>query len=329
MFRLVGSVTIGSFKFEGLNNLSFTKSWEELTSQGTLNIPRNLQFQGKPIVSEGPNTLFKRGDKVTINAGYFPNQFDIFKGFVSDIKPTTPIEFKIEDYFWLLKQVTINKVFRSVNLSDLLSFMLGELKKSDVYINANVSLNFESKAELTLTNFRINRATIAEVFNKLREYGLYAFFREETLYCGLAAVPKLQKEVNIQFEELIISDTLIYNKKDDQKIKLVAVSINLQNEKTEVIVGDKEGEQRTFYYYNLSESDLKAIAERELERVKYEGYKGDFTTFGTTYVNHGDIINLTSTRYPYRNGKYLVKSNAVSVGFGGYRQVITLDQKIQ
>ena len=329
MFRLVGQTTIGSVFINGLTEISFSSSWEDLTQIGKLIIPRNLKFQGKPIISEGPNSLFKRGDKVDVVAGYFPNQSTIFKGFVSDVKPTTPLSFKVEDNFWLLKQVTVTKTFRTTTLSDLLSYLLGELKASDTYISSGLSIDFKNTANLTLTNFRINKATIAEVFNKLREYGLFTFFRDETLYCGIAIVPELQTTHNISFERDVITDSLIYNKKDDQKIKLVAVSINLENEKTEVTVGDSEGEQRNAYYYNLSESDLKAIAEREIDRFKYEGYKGTFETFGEKIIKHGDIVNLSSKRYDYRNGKYLVKSVDTTVGIGGYRQIIQLDKKIQ
>ena len=143
-------------------------------------------------------------------------------------------------------------------------------------------------------------------------------------------VPALQSNIPISFQRDIVlgSDQLVYNRKDDQKIKLVAVSIDLDNNKTEVTVGDEQGEQRNAYYYNLSEADLKTVAEREIERFKYEGYKGNFTTFGEKIIKHGDIIELSDKRYPYRNGDYLVKVNNTSVGFGGYRQIITLDAKV-
>ena len=330
MYRLIASAQIGNFFLRGINSFSFMSSYEDLTEQGELIIPRNLKFQGEPVISEGGDSLFKRGDRVVVTAGYFPDEKEIFSGFVSDVKPTTPITFKVENNFWLLKQVTITKTFRTVNLSELLSFMLTELKNSEVYQNANIDISFSATAELTLTNFRINKATIAEVFNKLRDYGVFSFFRGDTLYSGIAVVPALQSNIPISFQRDIVlgSDQLVYNRKDDQKIKLVAVSIDLDNNKTEVTVGDEQGEQRNAYYYNLSEADLKTVAEREIERFKYEGYKGNFTTFGEKIINHGDIIELSDKRYPYRNGDYLVKVNNTSVGFGGYRQIITLDAKV-
>lgn len=330
MFRLIGNVQIGNFFLRGFNNFSYMESWEDLAKQGSLIIPRNLKFQGEPVIDSSGNSLFKRGDRVEVIAGYFPNQKNIFSGFVSDVKPTTPISFMVEDNFYLLKQITINKSFREINLSGLLSFLLEEVKKSEIYINSGKTFTFEATAELTLKNFRINRASISEVFNKLREYGVYSFFRGDGLYSGIAVVPALQKEINITFNRDIISgsDNLIYKKIDDQKIKVVAVSIDLDNNKTEIEVGDSDGEQRTFYYYNLNETDLKAAAERELERVKYEGYSGSFTTFGEKIINHGDIINLVDKKYPYRNGKYLAKVNSSSIGFGGYRQTIELDAKV-
>jgi hypothetical protein len=325
MFRLVGSVEIGNFKMKALNSVNFDASYENFTVSGSLSIPKNLKLDNKSIIQEGPDSLFKRGDKVKVIAGYFPNQTTVFEGFVSEISPKTPINFKIEDNFWLLKQVTVKETFRKTSLGNLLSFLEGKVKKA--YPNSNIK--FETTAELSLTNFRINNASVSEVFDKLREYGLFTFFRENTLYCGIAVVPNIQKVHDIVFEKDVISDNLIYNKKDDQKIKLVAVSIDIDNKKIEVEVGDKDGELRTLYFYNLSEADLKTVAEREINRLKYEGFKGNFETFGEKIIHHGDIINLSSKRYPYKNGKYIVKSVNTEIGIGGYRQTVELDVKIK
>lgn len=325
MFRLVGNATIGNVFINGLNNITFSDNWEDLAKKGEMKIPNNLKLEGKPIITQGTDSLFKRGDKVSVVAGYFPNQIQIFNGFISDIKPTTPISFKIEDYFFLLKQISIKYTFRKVNLKNLLLFLESEFKKKF----PNESLIFKNTVDIELSNFRINNASISEVFDKLRDFGLFTFIRENTLYCGLAVIPSIQKTHDFYFERDIISDNLVYNKKDDQKIKLVAISINIQNEKIEVQVGDDDGEQRTLHFYNLSKKDLEGVANREIERYKYEGLKGNFETFGEKIVNHGDIVNLVSKKYPYKNGKYLVKNVDVSVGVDGYRQTITLDKKIQ
>jgi hypothetical protein len=107
---------------------------------------------------------------------------------------------------------------------------------------------------------------------------------------------------------------------------VVAVSIDDNNNRTTVEVGDKDGEQRTFNYYNLSKPDLETVANTELQKLKYNGYKGSFSTFGTPVVKHGDTVTLIDRLYPEREGTYSVK--AVNTGFGtsGYRQTVFLDR---
>lgn len=72
---------------------------------------------------------------------------------------------------------------------------------------------------------------------------------------------------------------------------------------------------------------MKAIADDEIERLKYDGYKGSLTIFGNSF-NHGDIINLKDDSYPERNGRYLIKKVVTTFGQNGFRQKLELDTKI-
>jgi hypothetical protein len=73
---------------------------------------------------------------------------------------------------------------------------------------------------------------------------------------------------------------------------------------------------------------MKAIADEEIERLRYEGYRGTFTTFGAPRIEHGDVIDLRSDAYPERDGRYLVRAVTTTFGVGGFRQEVTLDSKI-
>jgi hypothetical protein len=82
------------------------------------------------------------------------------------------------------------------------------------------------------------------------------------------------------------------------------------------------------YFYNISQATLKQLANEALEKLKYEGFRGSFTTFLQPWVKHGDAIKLIDSRIPDRNGVYLVRQVVANFSMAGGRQEITLDRKI-
>lgn len=300
---------VGNFTFPYATEVEITSSWEELTDRATITVPRKLSFGGETITrGEG---LFKIGDQVRIELGYDGNYVSRFSGYLTRIYPGTPLRFEAEDAMWLLKRNSLTKSYPKVTLQQLL---------------ADISPIPFQAATVQMGQFRLDRVTPAQALEHLRkEYGIQSWVRDGKLYSGLAYWPELRRERSFGFELNIISDSLEYQRQEDLRLKVQAISIQPDNSKKEVTVGDPDGEARTIYYYNLSEADLKALAERDLERFRYTGYKGSFTAFGEPDVQHGDLISLTDNRYGDRNGRYLTKQVVTSYGMGGIRQSITLD----
>ena len=190
------------------------------------------------------------------------------------------------------------------------------------------AITFIVTGERTLNKFRIPNETIAQVLERLRKLGVYSFFRGTVCYIGLAAVPAIQATHKILFEKNIIDDSLQYQLKDDIKVRIKVVIMSDSNEKFSVEVGPSTGALRTYHDYNMSRDDAEAMANQLLEDFQYSGYTGKFTTFGEPFIQHGDIVELTSRTLPSRNGDYLVKSVQYRIGMNGYRQVVELDKKI-
>mgnify|MGYP000594334773 CR=1 FL=1 len=93
-----------------------------------------------------------------------------------------------------------------------------------------------------------------------------------------------------------------------------------------VEVGDTDGETRTLHTYNKTEQELKAWAEQELRRLKRDGLKGTFTTFGAVLIDKLDHIGIKIDGV--RRGIYQVQKNVIKYGTGGFRQEITIGQKV-
>jgi hypothetical protein len=243
---------------------------------------------------------------------------EIFQGFITQVHATIPCKIDCEDAMWLLKQKTLSKSYRKVMLSDLLKDIIKVVP-------------YEVVADWDLGQLRITKATAAKTIEELRsQYYLKCWFRGGTLYAGLAYISKLQKSHILEFGTHIIDNSLEYRRKADIKIKIKGIVMLPNNKKIEVEAGDSDGDERTVHKYNISKDAMIAFCNEEAERLKHDGYRGSFTTFGIPKINHGDIINIYDPKYPTRfdrqNG-YLVKKVTTRFGTEGYRQEVELEAK--
>lgn len=327
MLELTSDITLGDYRFDFVNQVEITSTWENLTDTARIVIPKKLRLRKNGGYSEdiavGVNALWKRGDPVEINLGYNARNDRRFTGYITSVVPKLPPEFQCQDQMWLLKQVNVPTYTKTVGLRQLLTDILP------------AGTNFVAD-DVDLGKFRITRANIAEVLDFIkRKYGLSAYFRSGTLYVGFAyqlgRTVELDTDGIAQFEfqkNIIDSTNLAYLRDDDVSIMVTAVNVLPDNTRTEIKVGDSFGDQRTLYFYNLAPETVKQLATEALEKLKYEGYRGSFTTFLQPFVQHGQAIKIIDKEVPDRNGIYLVRQVVTRFGIEGGRQEITLDRKI-
>lgn len=329
-----------SIVFDFVNNVEVSESIEDLTQTAKITIPRKLKFDGKPIAST-INSIFNWGDKVKIELGYFPNLRTVFTGYISNISINAPIEIEFQDEMFLLKQkkilfpVKFNTVTRGKKGRKLKTPKIVETKiplrklLSDVLLEGTgIQFRLLTEVDINVKRFDSSAAT---VLDKLKDvYGLYSYFVDGILHVGLASDASRTTKVPFVFEEVIIDDTnLKYQRLEDVRLRVRAESINTRtNARIELFVGDPDGAVKDFKILNASKSELEKFAKSKLSERKYEGYRGEFLTFGENYVRPGDIASLTSKQYPEKNGNYLVVSVKRMFGIEGYRQLVELGQRV-
>lgn len=317
MKRLNCEITIDDNVINFVTEVEINSSWKEFTDKAFIKIPKRITKNGEPVFI-GQNSLFKRGDKVTIKLGYFPNLETRFDGYIYNIHIDSPVVLECHDEFFKLKENTLTKSYAKVNLNTLLSDIAGEVEFTT------------NTATAELGQFRISNATPAQVIEELKKtYLLNAFIKGKKLQVGKQYVDELSKEVAITKEVQVINDDLTYQKEEDVKIRIKAVSMLPNNQKIEVEVGDVTGEVRTAFFYDLDQATLKETAERELPLFKYTGFRGAFTTFGEPFIEHGDIIEYKSLKFPEYTGKYFADSVKTTFGQGGFRQIVELGRKAE
>jgi hypothetical protein len=337
-----------SIEFNFCNQFETNEGYEFLTDTASVIVPRKLSQNGLPLFT-GADPIFKRKDRITIEAGYFPNRVTVFEGFISHVSANIPVRLECEDNMFLFKQfrVTYPKTFvtrtrskkgrllkhpkiisENITLKQLIDYIFNEGEYNDLLDG----ITYEVLDDIKLGQFRASNATPAQVFEKLRDlYGLFIYFVGSKLYLGFASNAANTQEKEYIMERVCInSNELEYQRSEDITIRVKCISILPDNTRVEAEAGDPDGEQRTYHYYNItSEADLKKIAEKRVGEYKYTGFRGYFETFGQPLLRHGDRLKMVSTKLPERNGVYLVKSvKRMGSVNGGYRQVFELGQKL-
>ncbi len=326
MFIVDTYITIGDFEFAYCVDVEIETSIDSLTDTCKITLPRKFEWDCANIAL-GDDPILKRKMPVVVKAGYDGKLLTEFIGYVKDIKSGVPVTIECEDSMFLLKQsgseVTLS--YRNVTLHQLLSDMLPK--------------GIEFKApDMVVGPFRISKATPAKVLEWLKSnLGLYSYFRlisdggatRPVLYVGLAYWTDHRDEEDFEFGYNIIdSNNLVYKREEDVRILVKGISVQNDNSRINVEVGDSDGERRTFHYHGVSKAVLKQRAEADLKRCKYEGYYGSFETFGVPSIQKGDIANMIGNQY-HPNGKYLASKIKKVIGVTrGYKQIIEPKEKV-
>lgn len=329
MYRPVVSIQIGDNVFDFLTRGVVTSTWKNFTDTGELVIPHKFVKDNKVIYAD-KDSFFKKGDPVAIEAGYYPQKDLIFEGYISAVKPENPVILKLEDAAWILKQTNLTLSYKSVSLNQLLEGCLKAAKaKATGFVLEGLNKIKIETVDAQLGAFRLTNVNIVNVLDELKKtYALRSFFRQNTLYVGLAYYKTGKRTTLVLKEDTFEDEDLEYMKKDEIKFKVKGISMLENNKKLEVEVGDPNGEQRTITKYNLTEKELRAACLREIDTLRYEGFRGKFKTFFTPVLYHGDEIELIDRKTPEKNGVYLIEGVEYEIGVDGYFQIITLGAKI-
>ncbi len=316
MYRLTAKIEISGTKhweLDVVTEVEITLDTEQLTDTCKLTLPKRLKWDGE---REMP---VRRGDGVKVWLGYDGELQLAFTGYVRDVGFKTPIVLTCEDEMMKLKQQpAVKKAYKSVTIEALLK-------------DQGISYKLNVMGEQSLGQYRVTADTVASLLGHLKENGIRSFFRyengEPVLYCGVLfdkddkATQVFATGVNI-----ISDESLEQQKAENIRLRVKAISLMPNNKKIKIEVGDADGEHRTLHTYNKTESELKAWAEQEIKRLKRDGLKGSFTTFGAKLVDKLTAIGIKIDGE--KQGVYQVSKNVIKYGTGGFRQEITLGARI-
>ncbi len=322
MFRITADITIGALKPIKPNAVSWKRSIDTFSDTALVKLPAvaMLKKEGTQYESVATATQLKRGDAITILAGYDGNNTVHFKGFVARINFTTPLEVECEGYSWLLRKVSFTKSYQRTTLRTLLQ-----------ELTAGTAIKLHSDIpDVPLTDLWFKEANGIEVLDYLKKKCLLTiYFVFDELYAGLRQLPP-SSNVNLRLGFNTVKD-------DQLKFKQVGedteVTIRLpRSNGTKATVKKGKPNASNVKQYKVqhleAESNLSELATYKQERLSYEGYEGSITCFLVPYVAPGYTATISDGKYVERAGKYYVDAVEGSVSSSGGRQVVTLGGRV-
>ncbi len=307
--------------------IEIKKSRDTLTNTAKITLPRNIKLFENNRKTD-LNSLLLRGSKVLIQLGYEQDYtagtIDAglkteFEGYITELGATIPVEINCQDEMWNLKKEAITHSWKNAKLNDIVKYIY--TGTSDI-------------VDLNIANYQCANKTAAQILNELKKYKLRFYFDGKGVLKGEFAGQTSKNmhqglnEVYYDFGKNIIKNELVYKLKEEAPIKLIATS-NLPNgKKYEITLGDNNGEVHTLNYYDLDQNSLTLIANNEIDRLWYNGYRGSFTQFGVPYVEPGYIANLHDDLYPEHDGAYLIEAIETTFGIDGFRRKVQLERAL-
>jgi hypothetical protein len=306
-------VQIGTLVFNSVESVARHKSIYKFTETATIKLPKKLRFKSNGTSTsmyEPHKTVqdyIKVGDKVTIWMGYDQHLLKRFEGYVSLVEPSIPVVIECEDEMFQLKRKGV-----SVSLEN------ASIKKIIETIAPGYELDV---LDAEIGDFSEKNTTAVKILQILKKrYGLYSFFIGKKLIVGK---PYTNTEVidlplkTFDFAKNIIKSDLKFKSADDVKLKVKAISINPDNTKMEVEVGDLDGDVRTLHYFDIpNKTELRKLAINDLEKFKISGYEGTITGFGFPIVSPGQRIRIVDTGYDKRDSEHYCEEITESIDKG-------------
>lgn len=320
MFVLCCELKIGSVAFKSVHDVQIKRSIYNLAATAVIKVPVTavLKRAGEPPTYIETAEAVKVGDPVEIRLGYDGQMNTEFVGYVKRLNYKIPLEIECEDEYYLTR--SINCVFskKETTLKQCLNTILPEIKQG-------------ACTDLTLKNFVVNNKPGNWVLGHLKkEYGLTIFFDiNGNLYVGKAHdVQGETVKYRLRFN-VIKDDELKFQLASDIKMKVKAICYYKDGTKIEGELGEDGGENKILYYYDVKDAkELKALAQEELKRYSFDGYRGKIETFLFPYALPGMIAQLEDEVYQERSGNYYIESVDVSFGMSGARRNIEIGIKV-
>ncbi len=332
MLNLICKIEIycknGIISFDYANSIEVKTSMKNLTDTATVKVPRKMNWKGKPLAD-----FISTGDRITVQIGYREHELQtVFNGYLKSIENSMLLVLSCENEMYRLK--TINVPAQQIEQFDLKAF----------FEKYAPGITCETTGEVSFGSMNIEKEmTMVQALDAvMQEYSyVKGYFRDKVFYAVLNTLPHAgTKPIVFDPTRNMISQSLKYERAEDVKICVKAVSILKNNDKLEAYAPEeamdgktvKEGyEQRQLFCPQCkTQKEVQEFAEKMSKEWVTDKMSGNFKAFGVPYVRKGDIVEIRDQDRPELKDKcFVVEAVDYSFGEGGYRQTVTLGDQLK
>lgn len=300
------------WSIEKVHSIRITGDNTTLQDTCSIELPRNVKWAGSDRIP------LRRGDQVKVWMGYDERLKLRFIGYIQEVGAKIPTRLTVLDSIYILRQRTAKK--RSYANATLRQVLEDQMPKD---------MRWEVPHEVTIGQYRVTATTVAGVLEDLKKnYGVESVMvieEGEAKLISYTVYPGLRKKaMTAEDGKNIISDNLVYRRKEDMEIRVEGISI--QGDGRRITYSEGEGEVHTIYRYGLTMDQLRTAVKEELERLRWTGLSGHYETFGEPVAGRLDVVDVR--RDGIEAGRYQVKGVDVEFGQAGYRQKVELGRQI-
>lgn len=320
MFVLNSDIRIGEYALQGVHEVVIKRSVNELADTAVVKVPVSamLHDAGKAETRIEVARHIRMGDPVRIRLGYDLRMHEEFVGYVKTLNLKSPLEIVCEDAFYPIRS-------RKVSLSGT---------KTLQQILEKCGLRIAAVETLTLRNFVAKDKSVAGILAEIKtQYGLSVYFdtaaRVYAVRPGRVGAQGRPVEYGIG-QNVISTDDLRYQNAEDIHLSIRAVAFKKDGTRVEATKGIKGYPAQTLYFYNITSlTELSTLADIELRRLAFDGYRGTLTGFLEPYAAPGMAAAIYDEKYRSRGGRYFIESVETTFGQQGARRKVELGRKIE
>lgn len=323
-FKLCSFIQIGSYQLRGgINEVIIKKNVNTIVDTASIKIPalgRAFNNSELPGTSVETASLFREGQKVSIQLGYNNRLRNEFEGFVRRVNLSTPVNIELEGYAWQLRKKTVAASWRNVTIRQVLEKVI---EGTDIVLSDDIP-------DSSLIRLTIPSQTGLQVLEYLKEKLLLTvYFDGNVLYAGLEeGIKKGDVKYRLGWN-VIRDDQLKYRIADDNQVRVRIVKKLQKGEQILFESGDKNGEivKREVPHFE-DDNTLKRIADKVLSEKKFTGFDGKITGFLEPYCQPAYTAEIIDKKYGKRDGKYFVAGTEVKFGTGGARRIVEITRRL-
>ena len=316
MFDLTWNITIGrSFKLLLLDSVTITRSVEQLADTADIVLPGSVFNKAIEI-----EKLIRRGDPVTIEAGYDGNNVTEFSGYLEAIATDDgSIKLKCEDGIFNFRKPIADKVFVNPDVKDLLNYACQQI--GGYTLSCDYSFSYDQFVVRSYTGYdllkKIQEETKANIY--LKDNVLHV----HPQYMELFGAAKYSFQYNIEKSDLE------YKISEDRPYLVTVEGKGKDGKVIRITSGKTGGDSETIKRDGVSDlASLQALADEVAKRKSYTGYSGSITGWLVPYCDAGYKITITDEDYEFKDGDYYVLEVVTKLSKSGGERTVKIGAKI-